>query len=199
MLIYNTDLPLVAISYDTVTFNDLKFYLKHNHSVELTRQDPEEFLKNSTNLSQYINLVIQDFDLRKEINKHLDSNHFDRFTFVHPDSSVQGADIGNGVMIYPGVIIYPDVKIKNDVIVHSATAIGHNTKIESGTYVSGGVIFGGGADIGNNCFIGLRATILDGIKIINDVTVSQGSTIKKDIGLSGVWATISRTKLVKLK
>lgn len=192
MLTYNSNLSLVAISFATVTFEDLEFYLKYNHNVELLRQEPDDFFSNTTTLnqSQYINLVTQDFDLRKKISKHLDANQCERFTYIHPDASVQGAFVGGGVLIHPGVTLYPRANLRNDIIVHASALIGHNADIGNGTFVGGLTGIGGSTRIGEYCFIGQSANIIAGIEVVDDVIVATGANIRRSITMPGGWATV---------
>jgi acetyltransferase-like isoleucine patch superfamily enzyme len=189
---------LVAISYDSSTFDDLKFYVKHYHELDLQRIDPEVFLKNPNVDCAYINLVSQDWFLRQQISAVLDQG-LERFSFVHPDSESPGTKIGLGVFIYPKVSLYPSAVIGNDVIIHSLSAVPHKTTVGNGTYISGKVVIGGKTHIGNWCYIGLDCTIFDCISIVDQVTVGACSVIKKSITQSGTWSTSYKKKLLNLK
>lgn len=190
--------PLAAISYDSSTFDDLKFYVKHYHGFDLQRIDPESFLQNPNRELAYINLVSQDWSLRQQISGVLD-NDLERFSFVHPDSESPGTVVGLGVFIYPKVSLYPSAVIGNDVIIHSLSAVPHKTTIGNGTYISGKVVIGGKTNIGNWCYIGLDSTIFDCISIVDQVTVGACSVIKKSITKSGTWSTSYKKKLLNLK
>jgi acetyltransferase-like isoleucine patch superfamily enzyme len=195
MLTHN-QLPLSAVSYDSSTFNDLKFYIRHYHGLDLHRTDPELFLSKSNSQFAYINLVNQDWSLRQKISGMLDN--LERFSFVHPDSESPGTQIGQGVFIYPKVSLYPSAVIGNDVIIHSMSAVPHNTTIGIGTYISGKVVIGGNTQIGSWCYLGLDTTIFDGIKISDHIKIGACSVIKKNITKAGTWSTSYKKKLVNL-
>ena len=197
MLVHN-QLPLSAISYDSSTFDDLKFYIRHYHGLDLHRTDPESFLSNPNSQFAYINLINQDWALRQQISSVLDE-HLERFSFVHPDSESPGTQIGQGVFIYPKVSLYPSAVIDNDVIIHSFSAVTHKTTIGNGTYISGKVGIGGGTQIGSWCYLGMDSTIFNEIKIGDHVKIGACSIIKKNITKAGTWSTSYKKKLVNLQ
>ena len=197
MLTHN-QLPLSAVSYDSSTFDDLKFYVGHYHGVNLCRIEPNAFLSNPDPQFAYINLISQDWALRQQISNVLD-NHLERFSFVHPDSESPGTQIGQGVFIYPKVSLYPSAVIGNDVIIHSLSAVPHKTTIGNGTYISGKVVIGGKTQIGSWCYLGLDSTIFDCIQIGDHVKIGACSVIKKSLTEAGTWSTSYKKKLVNLK
>jgi acetyltransferase-like isoleucine patch superfamily enzyme len=197
MLIHN-QLPLVAISYDSSTFDDLKFYIGHYHGLDLGRIEPACFLNNPDSQFAYINLVSQDWPLRQQISCVLD-DRLERFSFIHPDSESPGTQIGQGVFIYSKVSLYPSAVIGNDVIIHSLSAVPHKTTIGNGTYISGKVVIGGKTQIGSWCYLGLDSTIFDCIQIGDHVKIGACSVIKKSLTEAGTWSTSYKKKLVNLK
>ena len=197
MLVHN-QLPLSAISYDSSTFDDLKFYIRHYHGLDLHRTDPESFLSNPNSQFAYINLINQDWALRQQISSVLDE-HLERFSFVHPDSESPGTQIGQGVFIYPKVSLYPSAVIDNDVIIHSISVVPHKTTIGNGTYISLKVVIGGSTQIGSWCYLGMDSTIFNGIKIGDHVKIGACSIIKKNITKAGTWSTSYKKKLVNLQ
>ena len=198
--------PCVAISYDSATYHDLKTYLKHDHNVDLLRFTPEDFFRlpfsffQDHNTSyQYINLISQDFELREKICQHLDKCQTERFSYVHPSSTVVGATVGQGVFVYPNCVLYPRAVVENDVVIHSQTAIAHQSVVGHGTYISGKVVVAGGTTIGAYCQLGLDATVFDKITIADHVIVGACSIVKKNILQSGTWATVFNKRTQKLK
>lgn len=199
--------PCVAISYDSATYHDLKTYLKHDCNIDLMKFTPEEFFRlpvsffhdPSTRGYQYINLISQDFELREKICRHLDTNQADRFSYVHPSSTVVGATVGQGVFVYPNCVIYPSANVGNDVVIHGQTLIAHQAVIGQGTYISGKVVVAGGTSIGAYCQLGLDATVFDKITIVDHVLIGACSIVKKSILQSGTWATVFNKRTQKLK
>jgi len=187
-MLYKNHKPCAVISYDTITYNDLTYYMS-KESVDLIRIPPQDFIQNPTNEYQYINLVINDMKLRELITNKLDSNDLDRFSFVHHSASVD-VDIGPaGILIYPHVTVYPNAKIGNDVIIHANTGIAHFSELGKGTYVSGNVSVGGNTKIGNYCSIGMSATLVDKLAISSYVKIGPATLIRKKVIYPGVYAT----------
>jgi UDP-3-O-[3-hydroxymyristoyl] glucosamine N-acyltransferase len=191
---------LVAVSFDTATYHDLQCFVNEHHGYTLTRIDPEEFLttKQSVDVS-YINLVVKDFKLRKQITQHLDNNNFDRFSLIHDQCYATSADIALGCMIYPLVAIYSMVRIERDVIVHSLTAIAHQCQIGAGAFVSGGITIAGNTSIGEFVQIGINATIYDNISIANDIIIGATTVVRKNILIPGTYSSQLKNNLVKIK
>jgi acetyltransferase-like isoleucine patch superfamily enzyme len=196
-MIISNNKPFVAISYDTTTFKDLQYWFKTLHQLELGRIEPNYDLSNLPNTNQYINLIVQDLELKERITNKLSADNFDRFSFVHPDSSVN-IDIGpTGCFIYPGTVIYPHAKIGQDVLIHANSLIAHFCDIGTGTFISGGVTIGGSTHIGSYCWIGIGATILDQLQLASNVKIVAGAIIRKNISEKGRYYTIFKTNKLK--
>ena len=196
MIHLNNNKPCVAISYNTVTYADLTYYMS-KENVDLIRIAPEDFIQNSTNEYQYINLVVNNIELRETITNALDNNNLDRFSFVHPSATVDVDIASAGIMIYPQVTLYPNARIGNDVIIHANTQIAHFSELGKGTYVSGSVTIGGNTKIGNYCSIGISATIVDKLTISSYVKIGPATLIRKNIISPGTYAFVKIVKKLK--
>jgi len=172
--------PYLAISYQSPTFNDLEFFMKH-HGKTVARVDPDEFLTCHEIVdSSYINLVTK-FPLRQKVSEHLDILQAKRFSvFVSCFVPVLD-DIADGCFFYPFVWIYPLTRIGRDVILHSGTGIAHRTVIGQGCFISGQVGIAGSVNIGEYCSLGFRSTISDNIMIANNTYITIGATVISDI------------------
>lgn len=188
--------PLVALSYNTLTFKDLQYWLKTFYNIELSRLDPSD-LQSLSNSNQYINLVTKDISLREKITNSLNDLHLDRFSFIHPTASIDVDLVNAGALIYPNVSVYPNSDIGKDVIIHANSLIAHGVSIGIGTYLSGGVVIGGSSKIGNFCFIGLSSSILDRVQLVSHVVLGANSKVKKNILVSGTYACPTLLKKIK--
>lgn len=191
---------LVAVSFDTVTYHDLQCFVNEQGEYTLTRIDPKEFLttKHSVDVS-YINLVVKDFKLRKQITQYLDNNNLDRFSLVHDQCYATSADIALGCMIYPLVSIYPRTILQRDVIVHSLTLIAHQCQIGAGAFISGGITIAGNTSIGEFTQIGIDATLYDQLSIPADTVIGASTVVRKNISTSGTYSSQLKNNLVKIK
>ena len=171
--------PYCAISYDSLTFKDLEFYLS-SQGKTLCRQNPDDFLASSGNTDVfYINLVPR-FPLRKQISQHLDHQELHRFS-VLPEQTYITENIKDGVFVYPGTTIYPSAIIQSDVIIHSNSSIAHGAEIGQGSFLSGQVTVCGSSRIKNYCWIGAGTIIIDKVSVAEGTSTAVKSLIINDI------------------
>jgi UDP-3-O-[3-hydroxymyristoyl] glucosamine N-acyltransferase len=187
MLIHDSTKLCIAISYTTNTLLDLQTFLKQEHNISLGSITPEEFLDQSSADEQYINLVVQDFDLREKVSKKLDHLQAKRFSFIHPTTFYGAESVAGGIFIYPNCTIYPSTFLDKDIIVHSLTAIAHNATVGQGTVISGATVIAGSSQIGTFCFFGLRSTVIDNLCICDHVRVAVGALLTKNISIPGMY------------
>lgn len=181
-----------AISFDSATFRDAQAFFP-----ELDRIDPYQFLSEPIKLRRsYINLVLQDPVLRKQVDVGLSSA--DKCTLIALSQLPPRVTVGQGCLIYPNVTLYPGCRIANDVIIHSNTAVGHDCEIEDHCFISGGVMIGGSTTLGSWCKVMVGAVIVDKVIICDDVTISAGSVVRHNIIKPGTYAnTLGHMKQIK--
>jgi UDP-3-O-[3-hydroxymyristoyl] glucosamine N-acyltransferase len=190
---------LFAVSFDTATYHDLECFVNEHDGYSLVRVSPNEFLQLQQPLpGSYINLVIKDVTLRKQVTNHLDTCHFNRFSIIHNQSYASDANIALGCMIYPLASIYPKVVIQRDVIVHSLTLIAHQCQIGCGAFISGGITIAGNTSIGEFTQIGIDATLYDQINIPADTIIGAGTVVRKTILQTGTYSSQSKNTLIRL-
>jgi acyl-[acyl carrier protein]--UDP-N-acetylglucosamine O-acyltransferase len=187
------------VSYETTTYNDLKFLLATS-GIPLTRIDPVAFINTAPDPSMlYVNMVTLDLALRKKVTETIDNLNLDRFNFIHESSAIWSKLSGKGLLIFPFVGIMTDVTINNDVILYGHNGIAHRTHIGTGCVIDAYTMIAGSSNIGDFCHIRSRVTVYDKVNVANDVIISANSIIRKDIVESGVYATITKDKTVKLR
>jgi NDP-sugar pyrophosphorylase family protein len=190
MIIGNSK-PLAAISYDTQTYGQLKKFIEAESQIELVRIDPNEFLANPDSNYQYINLVVKDFEQRKQISAVLDQHALYRFTYIGEDSTASrfhanNFNVGQGCMLFPGVWIYTG-SIGNDVIVHSSVRMAENVQVGNGCFFSGSITLAGNCKVGNWCYLGNNLFLIDHVEICDDVKLLPGTNLRKSIKKSGTY------------
>lgn len=183
---------LVAVSYDTAILNDLSCYLMAD-SITLDQITPDDFLKKEStgNNEFFINLVTKDFELRQRVSEKINNVGYQRFTFVHKSSCIEGADISDGVFVYPNVTVYPSASVSSDVIIQSNSRISHYASVGCGTFIGGLVNISGSSSIGNYCKIYPSTNIVDKISVADNTIIGTGTTIKKSIRKSGTYTKLS--------
>lgn len=201
MLIKNHK-PLMAISYDTQTYGQLRKFINTESKIELARIEPADFFESLDPSFQYINLVVKDFDQRKQISAALDKHKLDRFTYIGEDSTasrfhVNDITVGQGCMLFPGVWIYSG-KIGNDVIMHSLVKMAENVNVGNGCFFSGAITIAGSCTIGNWCFLGNNLFFIDGVSLCDNVKLLPGTNIRKSITDPGTYYNPNTYKVEKI-
>lgn len=199
MIYSGHNLKYAAISFETVTFNDLSWYMSEL-DIPLTRIDPEKFLSTTTadkDLS-VINLVILDKILREKVSTHIDSINQSRFSYSY-SNNVLMSNLGLGVFSYPFTVIASGAKINNDVILQGFNAIAHNSIIGKGTVLDIRATVCGGSTIGNFCHLHTETVVYDKVSIVDNVVISANSKIRKSIHHSGTYASVVKNILKKIK
>lgn len=201
MLIKN-DKPLMVISYDTQTYGQLRKFINEEAGIDLARIDPHEFLEDPNPTYQYINLVIKDFDQRKQVSAALDQHNLDRFTYIGDELGAarfhfDNITVGKGCMIFPGVWAYSGA-IGNDVIMHSMIKLAENVRIGNGSFLSGSITVAGGCTIGDWCVLGNNLFFIDGVHVCNDVKLLPGTNLRKSITTPGTYYNPNTYKVEKI-
>jgi UDP-3-O-[3-hydroxymyristoyl] glucosamine N-acyltransferase len=201
MLIKNHK-TLMAISYDTQTYGQLRKFIQADEGIDLARIAPEDFFKNPTTDYQYINLVVKDFDQRKKVSAILDQENLDRFTYIGEDSTasrfhVNNLTVGKGCMLFPGVWIYTG-SIGNDVIVHGLVKMAENVHVGNGCFFSGSITIAGGCTIGDWCFLGNNLFFMDHVSICDNVKLLPGTNLRKSITEPGTYYNPYTYKIEKI-
>jgi len=94
-------------------------------------------------------------------------------------------EIGSSVTIDRGTI--SDTIINNGTKIDSQVHIGHNVEIGEHTIICGSTAIGGSTVIGDYCMIGGKVGIKDHLYICNNVTISAGSSVIKNITNPGSY------------
>lgn len=201
MLIKNHK-PLAAVSYDTQTYGQLKRFIKLESQTDLIRIDPNKFLINPSPDYQYINLVVKDFEQRKQISETLDQHNLDRFSYIGEDSiasrfHVDEITIGKGCMLFPGVWIYTG-SIGNDVIMHALVKMAENVHVGNGCFFSGSITIAGGCTIGDWCFLGNNLFFIDGVQVCDNVKLLPGTNLRKNITQPGTYYNPNTYKIERI-
>ena len=201
MLIKNHK-PLMAISYDTQTYGQLRKFIQLESGLGLARVDPADFLKNPDPAYQYINLVVKDFDQRKQVSALLDQHNLDRFTYIGEDTitsrfHVDDIKVGKGCMLFPGIWMYTG-SIGNDVIMHAMVKMAENVHVGNGCFFSGSITIAGGCTIGDWCFLGNNLFFIDGVHVCSDVKLLPGTNLRKNITEPGTYYNPNTYKVEKI-
>lgn len=89
--------------------------------------------------------------------------------------------------IYPNCTIDKQVQIKENTILNLNCTITHNSIIESSSFLSPSVSIAVFCMIESKCFIVINYTIINNLKITDNVRIDAGYLVTKDINISGIY------------
>jgi len=127
------------------------------------------------------------FEARKRIyEQYVKDIPFGRI--IHSSSYIDpSCTIGNGIFILPGCVLDHNAIIGDNVLLNTGCRIAHDSEIKSHSFLSPGVCMAGFSQIGSCCNIGTNSTIIDNIKIFDNVQTGAGTIVIKDISESGLY------------
>lgn len=112
--------------------------------------------------------------------------------YIHPTAS-----IGEGILMCDEVYICNNAVIEDNVLITLRSVVNHFNHIKKHSFFSTRVTTAGHTIIGERCFLGVGVTVSDGVTICDDVWLSPGSVVVKDISLPGHYLS-QVTKLFKI-
>jgi sugar O-acyltransferase (sialic acid O-acetyltransferase NeuD family) len=95
--------------------------------------------------------------------------------------------LGEGIFILPGVVIDMGVVLGDNILLNTATTIAHDSTIGSHCFLSPRVAVAGKVSIGECCVIGINSTVIDNIRICNQVRTGGGAVVTKTIEAPGLY------------
>jgi sugar O-acyltransferase (sialic acid O-acetyltransferase NeuD family) len=117
-------------------------------------------------------------------------------SIISANSSInEDCSIGNGTVIMDGVVINSSTRIGECSIINTSTSIDHDCEIGDFTHIAPGCTLSGGVKIGNNCMVGVGTTIIQGISIVENVTIGAASLVSKSITLPGTYVGFPLRKI----
>lgn len=99
---------------------------------------------------------------------------------VHPT-----AILGEGVLLSQGTLVHRHAVIEDNVMITLRSIVNHDCHIKKHTFFSTGVTTAGNVTVGEKCFVGVGVTISDGVTICDDVWLSPGSIVVKNLKKPG--------------
>lgn len=129
-----------------------------------------------------ITIAIGEPITREKIYNKVKTNCVKLATLIHPGVYIdQSSTIGEGVTICEGVTTTSCVRIEDNVYIQPHAVIGHDIHIGKHSVIGSNVEIGGANEIGERVFIGFMVGTLQGLTIGDDVEISAGSIVFRDI------------------
>lgn len=116
--------------------------------------------------------------------------------FIHPSCYIdESVKIGSGTVILPGCVIDANAKLGNNVLLNTGVTIAHDSIIDNHSFLSPRVAIAGFTEIGECCNIGINTTIIDNIKITNNVQTGGGAVVVNSISEAGLYVGVPAKKI----
>jgi UDP-3-O-[3-hydroxymyristoyl] glucosamine N-acyltransferase len=100
---------------------------------------------------------------------------------------LEETEIGKGSIITMGSIVTCNVAIGDHSQLNLHTTIGHDCRIGHYFTTAPGAHISGECEIGHNVYFGTNASVRQGVRICDDVTIGMGGVVVKDIVEAGVY------------
>lgn len=103
--------------------------------------------------------------------------------------------IGRGSVICDNCILTCDIKLGLCAQLNLATTIGHDTVVGDFFTTAPGVHISGKVNAGDRVYLGTNASIIEDIKICDDVVIGAAACVAKNITESGTYVGVPAKKL----
>lgn len=119
-------------------------------------------------------------------------------TIIHPSAVMsKWVEIGEGSIITAGTILTCNIKIGKHAHLNLHTTVGHDCIIGDYFTTAPAANISGSCHFGNCVYFGTNASVRQGIKICDNVTIGMGGVVVKDITEAGVYIGNPLKKLEK--
>lgn len=190
-------IKLIGFPEATVTIDMAGCIRMDGHSVNVLH--PDDFLAGEYDVHDiFIVTVMRELELRQQIIRELNVRGLPRETFIHSTAIVDpSATIDPGTFVGPFASVFCQSHVGYDVIVGPYSMVSHKVQIGNGTLLHPGSMIAGTASIGNNCTLGLRSTVLDQVKVCDNVSIAGGALVNKDITNPGCYVGAPARKIAR--
>lgn len=159
-------------------------YIDDNETINNVLGVPSYTFEKARSLFPYleVSIAIGEPITREKVYNKVKENGVKLATLIHPGVYIdENSIIGEGVTICEGVTITSCVVLENNVYVQPHAVIGHDIHIGKHSVIGSNVEIGGANIIGERVFIGFMVGTLQGLTIGDDVEISAGSIVFRDI------------------
>ncbi len=114
--------------------------------------------------------------------RDLEQLGFKLATAIHPAAVVAGdVMVGRGTAIMAGAIVNSGSRIGANAIVNTGATVDHDCVLADGAHISPGANLAGGVVGGGNTHVGIRSSVIQGIRIGADSIVGAGAVVIRDV------------------
>ena len=166
-------------------FDEIGFF---DDNINRIKNFPFKIFGDINNLNQNIKnynsffVAIGNNKIRSKMIEKLKQQKVNVVSLIHPNSIVSRFSfIGRGSCIMANAVVNPGTKIKEGVIINTSASIDHDCLIDNFAHISPNCALSGDVKVGQFSHLGTGSSVHPGISIGNNVRVSVGSRIFKDI------------------
>lgn len=149
--------------------------------------EPQEFF-NLTNKRQFQYIVssILDLSLRREICDLLDEENLDCLTYISDSVYLFSSSIvGRGSYIAHHCVLSWNCTVGDHCYLGLSVQLGHDVRLGKNCVLSPGASITGRTVIGENCKFFWRSSVLNNLRVCDNVTLGALSNITKDVNVPG--------------
>lgn len=107
---------------------------------------------------------------------------------ISPSAYVSpSATLGEGILLSDGTYINRETVIEDNVMITLRSIVNHGGHVKKHTFFSTGVTTAGHVTVGERCFVGVGVTVSSSITICDDVWLSPGSIVTKNLKKPGQY------------
>ncbi|MDD0998602.1 acetyltransferase [Pseudomonas sp. TNT2022 ID1044] len=117
-------------------------------------------------------------------------------TLIAPSATVGvGAQIDEGSFIAHHAHVGPMASVGRGCIINTGSIVEHECVVGNYSHVSVGAVVAGRSRIGERCFLGAGSTVIDGLKITDDVMLGAGACAHRNIDVAGTYVGVPAKRL----
>lgn len=107
---------------------------------------------------------------------------------IHPSSYIDDScRLGEGIVILPGCTLDRNVELADNVLLNTGCVIAHDSKVNAHSFLSPAVAMAGFSSVGECCNIGINTTIIDNIRISDNIQTGGATVVIRDLAEPGLY------------
>lgn len=181
-------LSYVEDEIQSLTLNDAKIkgFLDDSKQNFSASQIPYPYLGTVSDYAigkdDYFLICIGQISFRNQVIQYLKNHKAQFFSYIHHTAIIsKQAKIGHGVLIAPYSLVNASAIVEDFCLLNMFNSIGHDSHLGAGSVLSPYCTLNGNVKTGQNLFMGTRSSVLRGLSIGDNVTVSAHTCVRKNI------------------
>lgn len=112
-------------------------------------------------------------------------------TLISPCATIGvGAHISEGTFIGHHAHVGPMASVGRGCIVNTGAIIEHECVVGAYSHISVGAVVAGTTRIGDRCFLGAGSTVIDGLRVTDDVMLGAGACANRNLDKAGTYVGV---------